>query len=147
MLNNRNQDSLWSDSLLCGLKEISLQVLHIANGSLVELAASLMSRCRDRRSLSTRKARSRSEGILISIVHITEPGEEPTAHRLRPGELESYFQGWEILTVVKADRTIRLISAPWLKSWRGDRPVLDHTRKSSQFSAIANRKRRLLRFC
>lgn len=36
-------------------------------------------------------------GILISIVHITETGEEPTAHRLRPGELESYFQGWEIL--------------------------------------------------
>jgi tellurite methyltransferase len=36
-------------------------------------------------------------GILISIVHITEPGEEPTAHRLRPGELERYFQGWEIL--------------------------------------------------
>jgi tellurite methyltransferase len=38
-----------------------------------------------------------SGGILISIVHITETGEEPTAHRLRPGELESYFQGWEIL--------------------------------------------------
>jgi tellurite methyltransferase len=37
------------------------------------------------------------EGILISIVHITEPGEEPTAHRLRPGELERYFRGWEIL--------------------------------------------------
>jgi tellurite methyltransferase len=36
-------------------------------------------------------------GILISIVHITELGEEPTAHRLRAGELESYFQGWEIL--------------------------------------------------
>ncbi len=36
-------------------------------------------------------------GILVSIVHITEPGEEPTAHRLRPGELETYFQGWEIL--------------------------------------------------
>jgi tellurite methyltransferase len=36
-------------------------------------------------------------GVLISIVHITEPGEEPTAHRLRPGELEQYFQGWEIL--------------------------------------------------
>ncbi len=36
-------------------------------------------------------------GILVSIVHITEPGEGPTAHRLRPGELESYFQGWEIL--------------------------------------------------
>jgi tellurite methyltransferase len=36
-------------------------------------------------------------GIHIAIVHITEPGEEPTAHRLRPGELESYFHGWEIL--------------------------------------------------
>jgi tellurite methyltransferase len=36
-------------------------------------------------------------GILIAIVHITEPGEEPTAHRLRPGELETYFQGWKIL--------------------------------------------------
>jgi SAM-dependent methyltransferase len=36
-------------------------------------------------------------GVLISIVHITDPGEEPTAHRLRPGELERYFQGWEIL--------------------------------------------------
>ena len=36
-------------------------------------------------------------GIVISIVHITEPEEEPTAHRLRPGELERYFLGWEIL--------------------------------------------------
>jgi tellurite methyltransferase len=36
-------------------------------------------------------------GILIAIVHITELGEEPTAHRLRPGELERYFQGWEII--------------------------------------------------
>lgn len=36
-------------------------------------------------------------GILISIVHLTEPGEEPTAHRLRPGELERYFANWEIL--------------------------------------------------
>ena len=36
-------------------------------------------------------------GIVISTVHITEPGEEPTAHRLRPGELEKYFVDWEIL--------------------------------------------------
>ena len=36
-------------------------------------------------------------GILISIVHITEPGEQPTPHRLRPGQLEQYFAGWEIL--------------------------------------------------
>jgi SAM-dependent methyltransferase len=36
-------------------------------------------------------------GILLAIVHITEPGDEPTAHRLRPGELERYFQDWEIL--------------------------------------------------
>jgi SAM-dependent methyltransferase len=36
-------------------------------------------------------------GVLIAIVHITEPGEEPTAHRLRPGELKHYFDDWEIL--------------------------------------------------
>jgi hypothetical protein len=31
------------------------------------------------------------------LVHVTETGEGPTARRLRPGELESYFQGCEIL--------------------------------------------------
>ncbi len=36
-------------------------------------------------------------GILLVIVHITDPGEEPTTHRLRPGELKNYFAGWEIL--------------------------------------------------
>lgn len=36
-------------------------------------------------------------GILIAIAHIAGPGEQPTAHRLRPGELEAYFTGWEIL--------------------------------------------------
>ncbi|MGA7793405.1 MAG: methyltransferase domain-containing protein [Candidatus Acidiferrales bacterium] len=36
-------------------------------------------------------------GILISIVHINEPGEEDGPHRLRPGQLEQYFAGWEIL--------------------------------------------------
>jgi len=36
-------------------------------------------------------------GLLISIVHITEAGEEETAHRLYPGQLEKYFAGWEIL--------------------------------------------------
>jgi tellurite methyltransferase len=36
-------------------------------------------------------------GLLISIVHIAEPGEEPTPHRLRSGELETYFAGWEIV--------------------------------------------------
>lgn len=36
-------------------------------------------------------------GVLLAIVHITDPGEQPTAHRLRPGELKNYFQGWRIL--------------------------------------------------
>jgi SAM-dependent methyltransferase len=31
-------------------------------------------------------------GILISIVHLTEPGEENGRHRLGPGELEQYFE-------------------------------------------------------
>lgn len=36
-------------------------------------------------------------GIVISIVHITEPGEEESPHRLSPGQLHKYFEGWEIL--------------------------------------------------
>lgn len=36
-------------------------------------------------------------GVLIAIVHITEPGEEPTGRRLRPGELAGYFRDWEVL--------------------------------------------------
>jgi tellurite methyltransferase len=36
-------------------------------------------------------------GILISIVHVTQPGEEAGPHRLRPGQLDQYFAGWEIL--------------------------------------------------
>jgi hypothetical protein len=39
----------------------------------------------------------RPGGVLLAIAHITEPGEEPTYKRLEPGELESYFRGWEIL--------------------------------------------------
>jgi SAM-dependent methyltransferase len=36
-------------------------------------------------------------GLLLASAHIAEPGEEPTYKRLRRGELESYFQGWDIL--------------------------------------------------
>jgi SAM-dependent methyltransferase len=36
-------------------------------------------------------------GILISIVHVNEPGEADGPYRLRPGELEQYFAEWEIL--------------------------------------------------
>jgi SAM-dependent methyltransferase len=36
-------------------------------------------------------------GLLLTIVHTTENGEEPTQSRLRPGELAPYFEGWEIL--------------------------------------------------
>jgi SAM-dependent methyltransferase len=36
-------------------------------------------------------------GLLLCIVHITEPGEEGSAFRLRPGQLRKYFAGWEIL--------------------------------------------------
>jgi SAM-dependent methyltransferase len=39
----------------------------------------------------------RPGGILISIVHITEPGEAASQHRLLPGHLEKYSAGWEIL--------------------------------------------------
>jgi SAM-dependent methyltransferase len=36
-------------------------------------------------------------GIILAIAHMTEPNEQPTKHRLKPGELESYFIGWDIL--------------------------------------------------
>ena len=36
-------------------------------------------------------------GILLAIVHTTEPGEKPSSHRLLPGKLKSYFRGWQIL--------------------------------------------------
>jgi tellurite methyltransferase len=36
-------------------------------------------------------------GTVIAIVHITEGRELPTQHRMRPGELAHYFEGWEIL--------------------------------------------------
>src|SRR5258708_31141352 len=39
----------------------------------------------------------RPGGLLLAIVHVTEPGEEPTYKRLRQGELETYFRGWEIV--------------------------------------------------
>jgi SAM-dependent methyltransferase len=43
------------------------------------------------------KAGLRPGGVLVAIVHSAGPGEAPTAHRLRPGELRGYFNGWEIL--------------------------------------------------
>jgi tellurite methyltransferase len=39
----------------------------------------------------------RPGGVLLLIVHITEGDEQPTASRLRPGELVRYFSNWELL--------------------------------------------------
>ncbi|HEV3254201.1 MAG TPA: methyltransferase domain-containing protein [Candidatus Acidoferrales bacterium] len=39
----------------------------------------------------------RPGGVVISIVHITQPGEAASQHRLVPGQLEKYFTWWEIL--------------------------------------------------
>jgi tellurite methyltransferase len=36
-------------------------------------------------------------GVLLAIVHITEPGEKPAKTRAHPGELKTYFELWEIL--------------------------------------------------
>jgi len=36
-------------------------------------------------------------GALISIVHMNEPGEVDGPFRLKPGEHQKYFSGWEIL--------------------------------------------------
>lgn len=39
----------------------------------------------------------RPGGILIAIVHTAEKGEQPTATRMKRGELAGFFSGWEIL--------------------------------------------------
>jgi tellurite methyltransferase len=39
----------------------------------------------------------RPGGVVLAIVHIANLGEKPTEHQLSPGELETYFSGWEIL--------------------------------------------------
>jgi tellurite methyltransferase len=36
-------------------------------------------------------------GVIISVVHISDPGEPATEHRLLAGELPAYFAGMEIL--------------------------------------------------
>jgi tellurite methyltransferase len=36
-------------------------------------------------------------GVLLAVVHIAQPDEGPTPHRLRPGGLKNYFRGWQIL--------------------------------------------------
>ena len=43
------------------------------------------------------KAGVRPGGLIVVIVHITEGDELPTETRMRPGELVSYFAGWEVL--------------------------------------------------
>lgn len=39
----------------------------------------------------------RPGGVLVVIVHTTEGDESPTETRMSPGELMSYFNGWEVL--------------------------------------------------
>jgi tellurite methyltransferase len=36
-------------------------------------------------------------GIVLVIVHISAPGEDPTEHQLPPGGLKNHFGDWEIL--------------------------------------------------
>jgi len=36
-------------------------------------------------------------GIVLAIVHIGEPGQEPTEHQSNAGELQDHFLGWKIL--------------------------------------------------
>ncbi len=39
----------------------------------------------------------REGGLLLVIVHIVEPGAEPTPTRMKLGELRTYFKDWDIL--------------------------------------------------
>jgi len=39
----------------------------------------------------------KSGGLLLAVVHVTRPGEEPNEHRVGPGELRQLFNSWPIL--------------------------------------------------
>ncbi len=43
------------------------------------------------------KAGVKPGGVLLAIVHTTEGDEQPTEHRLGPGQLSGYLKDWEIL--------------------------------------------------
>lgn len=45
------------------------------------------------------RAGVRPGGTIIAIAHMSEEGEAPSPKRAPPGELASYFAGWEILHV------------------------------------------------
>lgn len=45
----------------------------------------------------TAKQAVKPGGLLVAISHTVHPGEEPTAHRLMPGELRTYFNDWDLL--------------------------------------------------
>lgn len=46
---------------------------------------------------SPAKSTVKPGGVLLAIVHTTQDDEEPTEHRLRSGELQTFFAGWTIL--------------------------------------------------
>jgi tellurite methyltransferase len=81
--------------------ELSTQVTDLQNHSfsLPEAQWDLVTICYylQRDLIEKAKRAAKPGGLLIVIVHITEGDEEPTQSRLRPGELENYFEGWEIL--------------------------------------------------
>lgn len=39
----------------------------------------------------------KASGVILAIAHTPEPGEEWTPKRAKPGELRSFFTGWELL--------------------------------------------------
>ena len=43
------------------------------------------------------KAGVKPGGVLVSVVNIAEPGQQPTYKRAKPGELKEFFTDWEIL--------------------------------------------------
>jgi tellurite methyltransferase len=70
--------------------------------------------------IESAKAGVKPGGVIVVIVHITAPGEEPTEYRLRPGELIRHFKGWEILHSFEGEpedsahrRPVAEIAARW----------------------------------
>jgi tellurite methyltransferase len=56
------------------------------------------------------KAGVKPGGVLLAIVLLTRPGEEPTYKRAKPGELQTYFLDWEILHYREGNSTAEIVA-------------------------------------
>src|SRR5690348_17666150 len=56
-------------------------------------------------------------GIALVIVHLVEPGHEESRFSVQPGELEKYFEGWDILHYYEGRSEERRVGKECRSEW------------------------------